>query len=133
MEVAYEELVANTEHALRAVCDFLGERFEPAMLQFYEHAEHHIPEWERRFQTKTMRPPQASDVGRWRSEMARLKVATFEAMAGGTMDLVGQPRAYPGWSRLLPWGIRAGYGLAEASLPLRRVVGLHFPLLRKRF
>ena len=34
LEIRYEELVANAEATVRAVCEFLGERFEPEMLEF---------------------------------------------------------------------------------------------------
>lgn len=36
MDVKYEELVKDPEKVLKQVCDFLGEKYNPAMLEFYK-------------------------------------------------------------------------------------------------
>ncbi|MCP6756454.1 hypothetical protein NL533_33005, partial [Klebsiella pneumoniae] len=43
--LAYERLVSEPESAVRACMGFIGEAFEPAMLD-YAKARHDFPEWE---------------------------------------------------------------------------------------
>ena len=38
MIIRYEDLVLDSRATLEAVCDFLGEAFEPRMLEFFEDA-----------------------------------------------------------------------------------------------
>ncbi len=38
LEVSYESLVTDPEKNLRMICDFLGESYEPGMLDFYRTA-----------------------------------------------------------------------------------------------
>lgn len=134
LEVAYRDLVLETEGTLRRVCAFLGEGFEPAMLAFYESADAHLPEAARikEFHGKTHRPPRASDLDRWRSELHPLHVLIFEAGAGEAMHAFGQSLRYP-LAAALARPVFAVLGwAATASLPVRRRLGLHLPRLRRR-
>ena len=103
-EVKYEDLVLNSATTLKHLCTFLGEEYDTSMLGFYQHSAAELPQWEKQKQVhnKTMRPPQASDVHRWKREMTLLDVAIFEAEAGEVMDQVGQTRKFQGPLRLIP-------------------------------
>ena len=58
LEVAYEDLVRQPEPMLRRICAFLGEDFEPKMLEFHRQAAVNIAPWEKDLHAKTVRPPQ---------------------------------------------------------------------------
>jgi len=132
LEVSYERLVLETEAALREVCDFLGEAFDPAMLEFHDTADDHIPDRATPHLSKTFRPPRESDVQRWRHEMGYYHRVTTEAMAGATLEDVGYERSVNmplGWVRAVCRGLDEA---AVMTLPLRRRLGLHFPQGRKK-
>ena len=134
MEINYEDIVLNPEASLRRVCKFLGETFEPGMLEFHKSAEENIADFEKQkgIHTKTMRPPKATDTYRWKREMSLLHVAMFESVAGGAMALAGQRRKFRGPALLLPLLCRSFVGLIKASRPLRQRLGIQFPGLRRR-
>ncbi len=69
MTLRYEDLVTDPERELRRVCDFVGEDFEPAMLDSSASGagvagEH---EW---WKASVSGPLHTSSVGRWREEMS---------------------------------------------------------------
>ncbi len=132
MEVSYEQLVLNTEPALRRICAFLGETFEEPMLRFFENAAEEMPAWEAQYHEKTRRAPQEGDVNRWMREMSGLHVAIFECVAGRTMDLVGYPRRFRGLSRQVTATFAALMFLLNVSRRLRHRLGIEAPRLRKR-
>jgi hypothetical protein len=93
-ELHYEALVADPHPALRAVCDFLGEPFEPAMLQHTELArstgggldEH----------TEVQQPVHARSVDRWQCEMTPFEKRLADDLIGGTLREFGYAPADEG-------------------------------------
>ncbi len=63
-ELRYESLVQNPERELRAVCDFLGETFEPGMLVHQRLALERIPS-DSHFFGSVRKPTTRQRVGRW--------------------------------------------------------------------
>lgn len=114
-EVRYEELVADPEPTLQALCGFIDLPYDPAMLGYHERADevvaavaelgHHRGLW---------RPP-TTGVRDWRATMSAHDQRLFEVLAGATLDQFGYPR-----SDLAPsWTVRAE-GLAwQGGLRLR--------------
>jgi hypothetical protein len=98
MEVRYEDLLVDTEGALRAVCDFIDLHFDPSMLAYHERAGERLREKERdlvrpsrtvqpaasRMASHALakRPPQPDRVARWRKEMSPEDLAVYERIAG---------------------------------------------------
>ena len=60
MEVHFEDLVADTEGALRRVCDFIELDFDPVMLDYHERAEGRLAEKARELPRKN-RPNQTAE------------------------------------------------------------------------
>ena len=56
LEVRYEDLVADTENALRRVCEHIELDFDPAMLTYYERAEERLQEMAGALPAKKGRP-----------------------------------------------------------------------------
>ncbi len=90
--VRFEELVRDPERVLQTVCGHLGERFEPAMLQYYEHVP---PEFlDRRHAGRLRGPIDASSVGNYRELPAR-HVALIEEICAEGMEALGYERTTP--------------------------------------
>ena len=84
--VRYEDLVADPETQLRSICEFLGETFEPEMLQFQKRAAE-----ERGFRVDEVwkeKTLSAVDPGRaelWRTGLSPAEVRLIEGVAGSRM------------------------------------------------
>ena len=105
MEVHFEDLVADTEGALRRVCDFIELDFDPVMLGYYERAgdrlaekARELPRKNRPNQTAEARldshrlanePPRMDRIGMWRERMTPEEVASYEAVAGDMLVELG--------------------------------------------
>jgi Sulfotransferase family len=105
MEIAFEDLVADTEGVLRRVSDFIELDFDPVMLDYHERAEGRLAEKARELPRKN-RPPQPAEarleshklakepprsdrVGMWRKRMTPEEVAEYEAVAGDMLVELG--------------------------------------------
>ena len=99
--IRFEDLVTDTEASLRALCEALGEDFDPAMLDYHrqnarqelEPAE--LLPWKR----KTLQPPIPAEVDRFRRELERDEIAAFERVAGATLEQYGYPLTHHGEPR----------------------------------
>jgi hypothetical protein len=98
LEVRYEDIVTDTERALKTVCEFIALPYHEDMLKYHETACTRIDEqagwrhpdgrvWVEKEQFHelhqlTRLPPQASGVGRWRIEMSKQDRDRYESIAG---------------------------------------------------
>jgi hypothetical protein len=90
-EQSYERLVANPAAECQALCEFLGLGFDDAMLRFAERGTSGDAELDRAHPWR----PITVGLRDWRSQLAAADVELFEAAAGGLLDELGYPRAYP--------------------------------------
>jgi hypothetical protein len=106
-EIRYEDLILDTEPALRRVCEFIELDFDPAMLRYHERAEERLQEKARdltrrdgsvqpadarmRSHDLATEPPRADRVARWRSKMSPTDVAAYERIAGDLLSDLGYP------------------------------------------
>lgn len=81
-EVRYEALVEDPEAVLRRVCAFLGESFDPAMLEFHARAVPGYQAREEAWKGGTRRPIDASSIGRWKKSLNEREVAAVERAVG---------------------------------------------------
>ncbi len=110
IELRYEDLVAETEPALRRVCEFIDLGYDVAMLDYHRRAGERLSEMAGDLPArggKALRPgserlaahalaaepPRAERVGAWREEMRPEDVAAFEDAAGGLLEELGYDRA----------------------------------------
>lgn len=94
--IRYEALVQHTELELRKICNFLGEEFETTMLEKQPHAEHLIPERERKIHEKITRKPADTDTFRWKRELSALEILIIESYIYSELDQSGYERMYKG-------------------------------------
>ena len=106
LEVHYEDLVSDTESALRKICDFVDLPWDTSMLAYHRTAEERMSEiyrdmmtpkgkrvvrgeMRRSLHTLTGSPPQRDRIGRWRQEMTAADRKRFEVVAGQTLRELG--------------------------------------------
>lgn len=94
LDVHYEELVLNFEPTIRAVCEFMGERFEPQMLAWQSRVDELVPAREIRLHERLKRTPALEDVSRWRREMTTRELFVSEAFIGKQLEHAGYDRKF---------------------------------------
>jgi len=114
LRVPYEALVSAPEAQVQAVCDFLGETPDPAMLAWYTRDEARRSASLSESWANTGKPIQRGSVGRWQQALRPDEVALVETLAGPAMQALG----YAG-SGLPPVKVgpldRARYRLADRA------------------
>lgn len=87
-EVRYEDLVCNPHGALEALFTFLGERFDPAVLDFHRIARDvdGSEEWSAE---SVRRPLFASSCGRWRQSLSIAELAAILQVAQPALEELG--------------------------------------------
>jgi hypothetical protein len=103
LELRYEDIVADLEVTIRRVCAFLGEEFEPAMLN-WQHRDALIPERERRIHRNIGRPTSDEAIAIWRSKLSALECFAIEACLHKDLQELGYQLRYSGhfWRPFLP-------------------------------
>ena len=81
IKLRYEDLVADTESTLRTLCTFLGEPFDPAMLNPEAVVRDHVPS---QFQqhAQIAAGVNTGSVEAWKRELSKAEVASFELLSG---------------------------------------------------
>jgi sulfotransferase family protein len=90
LEVRYEQLVTDTESALRAICEFLRIDFDPEMLRYHEGR----TVASAGLSSKARWLPPTKGIRDWRTTLAPREAQLFEALAGDLLDTLGYPLAY---------------------------------------
>lgn len=104
-ELRYEDLLADTEGKLRAICRFLQLDFDPGMLEYWRNAPIRLAEHEGRYrrdgtvvvsrderleqQRLTTYPPQLDRAGGWREVMPEQEAKVFRGVAGRLLAELG--------------------------------------------
>jgi hypothetical protein len=91
-ELRYETLVTEPERECRALCAFLGLRYDAAMLRFHEGR---MTDDDARLDTRHPWRPVTAGLRSWRAEMPAEDAVRFEAAAGGLLADLGYERATP--------------------------------------
>jgi hypothetical protein len=91
LEVPYEELVAEPETVVSAICTFAEIPFEPAMLDYVGRTE-----VARKLHQQRLAQPPTVGVRDWRDDMSDEDVRGFEEVAGRLLAELGYERRYPG-------------------------------------
>ncbi|MDZ4699829.1 MAG: sulfotransferase [Rhodothermales bacterium] len=82
----YEDIVASPEPTIRALCDFLGEAFEPAMMDFHEGASKFMKkEAAMDFNAAATRPISADMRDKWRAKLDTADIAKIQAVCRRVM------------------------------------------------
>jgi hypothetical protein len=94
--VRYEDLVLETETALREICRFIGEEFEPQMLSWEGKVDEQVSPREERYQRKLKQRIGAEGVARWKREMSARELFVAEAFMRPHLARLGYELRYQG-------------------------------------
>jgi hypothetical protein len=120
--VRYEDLLSEPEATVRRVCDFLGEEFVPAMLEFHRTAAARQSSALSACWRNTGRPIQADNREKYRHELSPAELVLVESECGDLMEYFGYPLtgkgapAAPGRLRRLWFHLLDGYWRLRVEL-----------------
>ncbi len=93
LRVRYESLVADPEAEVTRICTFLGEKFQPGMLQWFAGAEAKRSAALAESWSNTAAPMREDRRERWRRDLTPMDARSVEVIAGATMAALGYARA----------------------------------------
>jgi hypothetical protein len=126
-ELRYEELVADPESTVRAICQFAEISFEPEMLDYVGS----IDVSAKPHQQRLLRPP-TTGVRSWREDMAAPDVAAFEAVAGDLLGELGYETVTSRRGGLRPTLSRSAYDVRLVAWNVSASALQRSPLWRRR-
>ena len=92
LRIRYEDLLAEPEHTLQELCQFLGLSYESSMLGFFEeHPSNFYGEGSAWF-GNLGRPLDTAQANKWQSQLASNEVADIEAICGQLLTTFGYSR-----------------------------------------
>ena len=94
VEIRYEDLLADPSGTMMRICTFLGEQYSESLVNFNKANE----------AGKTpllQKPVQPDNAGKWRKQMSRASVRTFESVAAATLAKLDYP--VETGEKPLPW------------------------------
>jgi len=118
----YEDLVANFDDTVTALCAFLGLDFDPAMREFHE------AEPARNLAVKggprenLAKPLMTDNFRKYRKGLSRGRIKMVEAHVGDLMDRFGYPREFSGIARPTFFSVLR----PQLSEPLERLINSDF-------
>jgi hypothetical protein len=87
MRIRYEDLLTAPDDTVRALCHFLGERFVPAMLTYYETAERYMSTAAAQgFNQAALRPIDPSKADSWRKTLPPADATVIETICRSEMN-----------------------------------------------
>ncbi len=90
MLLRYEDIVTKPDETVRAICSFIGESFEPAMLSFYKDASRYMKaEAASSFNKAATRPISADMLDKWKKNLSAEDVAMIESVCKKEMAEFG--------------------------------------------
>jgi hypothetical protein len=116
LEMRYEDLVDDSSGEIKALCEFLGIDFDPAMLDYTERARDSMLARAARYNPHLSERPLAA-VRAWQDTMPPRQVEVFEAVGGHVLSELGYERRYPRPGA----GARLSAALDRAGVPLNRL------------
>jgi hypothetical protein len=94
LELRLEDLIADPEGELRRLCAFLGEAFDPAMLNYHHSAEERMREPQETFLAVThphLAKPPTAGLRNWRTGLTTAEQEAIEAVCAPLLRELGYP------------------------------------------
>jgi len=91
-EVRYEDLVLDTEATLRTICDFIGEPYDAAMLDYHAEAAGEMPEQSMKWHKSSVKAPDADKVFAWKRQMTVADRILYQDIAADALEIFGYER-----------------------------------------
>lgn len=121
LEVRYEDLVLQPETTVRRICAFLGEQFEPEMLEWRNRI-NLVPQREMVIHSKLGRPLSKDSVGVWQHKLSAWECFAIEACLQRDLRWLGYRLRFAGiaWYPVLAavrWGLWVAGPLLTRAIP----------------
>lgn len=95
----YEDIVQYPERELNRICDMIGERYEPGMLEYYDSATRYMKaEASQSFNAAATKPVMTSKISRWRTQLTPFQIAAVEHTCKEEMRRYSYEPLYPALS-----------------------------------
>lgn len=103
LEVKYEDLVSDPAHTLAAICMFIGEKFENAMLDVRQESSASVPAREKIIHPKLADPISTNVLSAWRKKLSAFECFAMEACLGKQLGSRNYPLRFDPrrWSAVL--------------------------------
>jgi hypothetical protein len=131
LECRYEELIADPEDQLRAICAFLELDYDDAMLRYHERDPAEVAGVGDRYYHRHVAEPPTQRLRDWRTAMSRSDVLLFESIAGDQLDAFGYDRAAFDPSRTDRIRLRGRRAAAEGRRRIRSLRRIRGGLARR--
>ena len=92
--LSYEDLTAETEKTVRALCGFLGVAYKPSMLEFYKSGEAKRAASASNLWENVTNPVMKQNSRKFLKEAREEDIRIFESVAGSSMDSLGYERLF---------------------------------------
>jgi Sulfotransferase family len=102
--LSYEELTADTEKTVRALCGFLRVGYKPSMLEFYKSDEAKRAASSSNLWENVANPVMKNNSRKFLKEARESDIRIFESVAGDSMDSLGYERLFAKKGRELDFG-----------------------------
>jgi len=89
LHVRYEELLENPERVMRQICEKIGARFTPEVLQYHKSEEAQNIAQAGSMWANVVKPIMTNNSNKFLSEMSAAELAMFESVAGATLTELG--------------------------------------------
>lgn len=105
LELRFEDLINNAEHAMRRICSFIELEFHECMLNYYQRTPERLREHQARCRTDgtiivtqeeriaqqmhTTRPLDSTRIGQWKTDLTLDEADRFKELAGTTLREYG--------------------------------------------
>jgi Sulfotransferase family len=121
LEVRYEDLVRRAEDTVRRICDFLGEDFEPAMLDWRGRVDQ-VAARDRHLHGRLMQPLSDDAVAAWRRRLSAVECFGMEAWLHRALREGGYALRFDarGWTpafRVVAGGLRVLAPVLRRGIP----------------
>lgn len=92
--ISYEELTQNPEESARSLCEFLGAKYVPEMLDFHKTNEAKNAAQSSELWGNVTSPILKNNSKKYKKEMSETDVRIFESVAGSMLDCLGYERDF---------------------------------------
>jgi hypothetical protein len=93
-KVSYEQILEAPQTVMQNLCEFLGQPYDPGMLDFYESGEAKMAARSSPLWGNVTRPIMRGNFGKYLTHSSPDEVKIFESVAGDVLDKLGYRRSY---------------------------------------
>lgn len=117
-EVKYERIITKPEKEIDDMCSFLGEKFSPKMMSFYDNKKSYPTD--KRNEKNLSSPLLRNNMNKWKTQASPRNLRIFEAVAGEILERYGYESSQqePSISR------REAYQIKFVECPVTRLFGM---------